>query len=295
MAACATEYYLRNYAPNALPDCSSSHPPIVIRDGAAKLSLSLYRYMRISDSAVVQHTQGLQRYYEEDKLTMTTDGIAQKDVIRYAISGTLAEVNQALLDAGIDPSETNPTPAQEALANKVIGDVIFKPTREFLQRHALPAEGKVNVAAIDQIVSPEMVEALGVPAGTVIVGLGLSSSLINRLAAEDPESESLNTMLDIDTDFTPTLFVGHTDIARLTGNFDLVVAHEMGHALGLPHVTDTGNLMEQGGSLKCRPWLGQDQIDIMGPLSQVVLTPDDALSVILAGRKNLLNYLRGHH
>src|SRR5512140_3187687 len=33
MLSCATDYYLRNYAPNALPDCSSSHPPLTIGDG----------------------------------------------------------------------------------------------------------------------------------------------------------------------------------------------------------------------------------------------------------------------
>jgi hypothetical protein len=291
MSECATDYYLRNYQPNALPDCDASHPPLAIGNGTAKLALSLYRYTQISDAAVVRHTNGLQRYYEEDKLTMVTDDIAQTDEIRYAIAGTMEEVNQALLDADI-PASGDLTAEQEELATKIVGDVIFKPTREFLQRHAIPAEGKVNVVAIDQIVSPEMVKALEIEQGTVIVGLGLSASLIARLAAEDSAGESLNTMLNIGVAFTPTLFVGHTDIARLTGNFDLVVAHEMGHALGLPHVTDSGNLMEQGGSLKCRPWLSQSQIDIMGPLSDVVLTPDDALSKILAGRRNVIRHWR---
>jgi len=145
---------------------------------------------------------------------------------------------------------------------------------------------------IDQILSPSLVSLLELE-GTV-VGLGLSAALLETVdetvdeTGEGTETTSLNSMLDVEGDFTPTLFVGHTDIARLTTNFEMVIAHEMGHALGLPHVEDAGNLMQQGGDTSCRRWLSQEQIDMMGPFAQTGVASPDALSRILAARRNLL-------
>jgi hypothetical protein len=221
---------------------------------------------------------------------MNTDDIAETDPIRFAMAGTVAEFDQALIDAGVSPSADvdSLTADEQTVALEVISAVMFGPTREFLAAHAKPMEPKVNVVVIDQILSPSLVDLLALE-GTV-VGLGLSPALLERVdeTAEYPVAMSLNTMLDVDDDFTPTLFVGHSDIARLTQDFDLVIAHEMGHALGLPHVEDEGNLMEQGGVDNCRRWLSQEQIDLMGPFAQAVLAPDDALLRILAGRKNVL-------
>lgn len=286
MTNCATNYYLRSYAPENLPDCDSSKPVIPID---AELMLSLYRYSNISDGNTVRHTQGLQRYYAPFDLMMTTDAIVAPERIRYALGGTEAELTQALIDAGLNPSATSLTPEEEALATRVVGDVIFAPTKAFFQRHSIPVQAKVNIVVIDQIVSPGVTELMGLE-GT-IVGLGLSPALIANLGETDADAASLNTMLQTDGDFTPTLFVGHSDIARLSGNFDVVVAHEMGHALGLPHVEDEGNLMQQGGSHRCRRWLDQEQVDLMGPFADVTATPEDALSRLLIGQRNLLRNL----
>jgi hypothetical protein len=68
----------------------------------------------------------------------------------------------------------------------------------------------------------------------------------------------------------------------------MVFAHEMGHALGLEHVENSGNLMEQGGSTTCRHWLSQAKIDSMGPFADVLFTDEDALVRILESRRTLM-------
>jgi len=278
LTSCATDAYLRGYAESTLPPCDSTRADPLID---AELWLSLYRYSGVSDAATVNHTQALQAYYAPNQLTMYTDDVARADVIRYAIDGDMASLNAALIDTGIPADATTLTPEQEEIAVQAIGRVMFEPTREFFERYAIPAAPKVNVAVIDQIISPSMVEILEMDG--VVVGLGLSPTLLDLVSAEE-SGASLNTMLEIDSDFTPTLFVGNTDIVDYGVNFQHVVAHEMGHALGLPHVEDVGNLMEQGGDVTCRHWLSTEQVAAMGPFSEVTLLPDEALARLLARR-----------
>lgn len=265
MPLCATKYYLRNYAPEQLRRCNPDKPVLPID---AELELSLFRYSNIGDASVVLHTQGLQRFYEPYELRMTTDAVAVPDRIRYALSGSELEITRALSDAGISPTATSLTPQQEELATRVIGNVMFAPTKAFLQAHAVPVAPQVNVVVIDQIASPGFIELADLQG--VIVGLGLSSTLISRLQETDPDAASLNTMLQMDGDFTPTLFVGHNDLALLADDFDFVIAHELGHALGLAHVEQAGNLMEQGDPGACQQWLSQDQIESMGPFASTL-------------------------
>ena len=97
----------------------------------------------------------------------------------------------------------------------------------------------------------------------MLVGLGLSPQLFRNIAASDA-SKNLFTLMGLPEAFTPTLLVGHRDIVRLAKTPDVVVAHELGHAMGLQHTFVEGDLMTQGsGSHGCVPGLTDSEIDTL--------------------------------
>ncbi len=73
---------------------------------------------------------------------------------------------------------------------------------------------------------------------------------------------------------------------------EVVISHEMGHALGLPHVEDAGNLMEESGNLGCRPWLSEAQVDSMSLLPDAGSHSGELSRALAASRPLLRQLLR---
>jgi len=109
--------------------------------------------------------------------------------------------------------------------------------------------GAVTVLLLPDIAAP------GSPADryfTELDGLTLSPALV----AERP---GLAPLLDRDG-FGPLILLSESDLARRhPGHLDLTLAHELGHALGLPHEVRAANLMHDG-PLRCAPHLTDAQL-----------------------------------
>jgi hypothetical protein len=267
---CATAYYYSGYEANPLRSCNVGEPLVTI---GATLQTVLFRGEDILHKDVAYHTRALQRYFEPHALVFETATTDARYPIRYAMQGSEEELMQALDEAGV-PLNRELTAEEEAIAFRVTGEVIFRDFREFLAEFSQQATVGVNIIVIPQIVDPELKPVLDLKGE--VVGLGISAALIERVGSEEP-GLSFYELFGIDMQFTPTLLVGHRTIVRYLAEPDAVVAHEMGHALGLPHVDAAGNLMQPIADPRCRGGLLQEQVELMGPFQSHVGDPDCGL------------------
>ncbi len=253
LRGCATQHYFRSFPTKTLPECRSGGSTKAVN---ANVAAKLFKGGGLWDERVVEQTHGLQRYWSVHELWFYTDSVSTPVPYQHAMVGTRAELETALRNVGIDPNATYLTPAEEAIANKAIGEVMFRPLREMILGSQAP--GRVNIFVIPSIAAPTLTGSLGV--NGEIAGLGVSPTLFARIGESDPQYDLL-TLIGLPPDFTPTLFVGSDTVRKYTSHPDNLVAHEVGHILGLVHQNSTGNLMTQGTPTHCRTIVTEQQID----------------------------------
>lgn len=137
----------------------------------------------------------------------------------------------------------------EAEAAALMQREILSPARSLLLSEAIPARHALI------LVFPERLAAPSSPAERLageIAGLTLSPALLRA----QPDGAEILRALDLGVPFTPTIFLGPGALAQ---DRRWVAAHEIGHALGLPHDSEPRNLMEQPPA-RCRPSLRPDQL-----------------------------------
>ena len=268
--ACLTEHYFHGYAAQAITTCPGFIP--THKKLAARREIDFFTGGTVVDAYVRAEGQFLQRYYEPYELTFFTRVPAAPAGLSFALNATNAQLADLARKAGLSPGK-EPTPEQSKALEQATGDLLFADLRNFVRSQSSPPRKSINVVVLAHVASPDIAAQFQ---GGVIAGLGLSPTLFKNVAADDP-SKNLFDLIGLGDDFTPTLFVGHTDVVGLAKSPDVIVSHELGHAMGLQHTTEPGDLMTQyAASNACVPGLTDDEIEVIKSTSAALGVPGAA-------------------
>lgn len=245
-----------------LPGCAVRNATDL--NGATELRL--FRGSGVTDADVREFVSGLQRYYAQYGVAMSTRHATLAVPLAQALildTGTLTARVKA--ETGIDINSAL-TPEEEDRATAAAGAAMLWNVKELLRVYGEPRRDGVNVVLLEDMVgavSPEFGQLRNV------AGLGLSPELLAKAPASDP-SRQLYDWLDVSVDFTPIAVVGTNVVREKFGTPDVVVAHEVGHAYGLIHVPGSGtNLMNPSAS-GCSPPLDDGQLDEVAAATRAI-------------------------
>ncbi|MDB4933462.1 MAG: hypothetical protein JWP87_434 [Labilithrix sp.] len=266
---CLTDHYFHGYSPLGIPACPFFVPTTKKLDSRREITFFLGGGT-VVDAFVRAEGQFLQRYYEPYALSFFTRQPAAPSGLAFALDATNAQLADLSRQVGLAPGQ-KPTAEQQKALEKATGDLIFANLRNFIRAQSNPPRKSINVVVLSHIASPDVAAQFQ---GGVIAGLGLSPTLFQNVAADDA-SKNLFELIGLGEDFTPTLFVGHDDVVSLAKSPDVIVAHELGHAMGLQHTKEPGNLMTQfAASNACVPGLSDDEIEVIKTTAAVAGAPD---------------------
>jgi len=265
---CLTAHYFQGFGPETIQPCAGFVP--TAQKVSARRQIDFFLGNVVADDNARAEGQFLQRYYQTYDLTFFTREPAAPAGLEYVLDASTAQLAALPAQVGIAPGAT-PTPEQQKALDKATGDLLFAGLRSFVRGQSNPPRTSISVVVLPHIASPDVAASFQ---GGVIAGLGLSPTLFKNVAANDP-SKNLFDLIGLGEDFTPTLFVGHADVVALAKSPDVIVAHELGHAMGLQHTQDPGNLMTQfAASNACIPGLDDAEIAVLKSTAALLAAPD---------------------
>ena len=268
------------YAPSA--ECVSYFRFDPYRDSDCQLSFAalglrreLVLYTGPGDFWAPEFTRGLARFADLYGLQFTTHWLPFPVELRWVLDDDEQALRdhlvQAFPDVDFEAAEFTGTNEQYAAIMAETTRFVLRPMVDFARVYGHLGPGVTNVVLLPAITRFEAEgQGQGLDPNKTVIGMGLSATLLEVLAAQGDEVAEMWSYFDLG-DFTPMLFLNAgrlTTIVHVEGNdpvlLDLVMNHELGHTLGLVHRDQPRNLMNPGfesrWDIACETTLDPDQL-----------------------------------